>query len=111
MRFAHFGHVYFPVRVSNFCAAPNSRGLLTIFSYTLVFVLFRENVLAAVRFFASFWVLFGISGSKVFTIVFASACICRTLTPSFPEIHPALPELVPKKVDLEISGFFAVTLP
>ena len=58
MRFAHFGHVYFPVRVSNFCAAPNSRGLLTIFSYTLVFVLFRENVLAAVRFFASFWVLF-----------------------------------------------------
>ena len=59
MRFVHFG-TFFPVRVSNFCVAPNSRGLLTglltIFSFTLVFVIFVKMCWLSLcfRFFLGF---------------------------------------------------------
>ena len=78
MRFAHFG-TFFPVRVSNFCAAPNSRGLLTglltIFCFTLVFVIFVKMCWLSLcfRFFLGFVRNFRV---KIFQKL---VCICLNL--------------------------------
>ena len=59
LRFAHFGRG-FPFRVSNSCAAPNSKDLLPVlyFSLTQLFALFVKMCPCV---FSSFWLLFGIS--------------------------------------------------